>query len=472
MNNLNNFPTINCVTLEQSSHRHQIILQQVEKYNLNIKFCYAYDGVNNSLSDLADVSGSFLNEMNQGEICAVISHLKSISEWYTNTDEEYGFFCEDDVLLELNEKWNFTWDDFINHLPSNWGAVQLSLIRNFQSETFDISDRFMKFHSYVWDNWSACSYIVSRRYAKQLIDFHCKGENIFDLNLPYYPNTVPFIENVLFNADNKETVYTLPLFVENTEIASSFYPKFIESNLKDNQKYSSHLVCEWWKKYGKSKSVEWFFSKDSEDQEETNFLLVNPGYVKTRGTCWIVDNFYENPDQIREFALKQDYLEGGLGRGFIGRRTHQQFLFPGLKERFEEIMSKKVTGWEGYDMNGRFQVAWAGEPLVWHCDNQQWGGMLYLTPNAPYQCGTTLYAHKQTRARTFHDEGWDAAWRDIPGDPHLDGTPWEPVDVLGNVYNRLVIFDASAIHSASEYFGTVMENARLWQMFFFDAEPA
>jgi hypothetical protein len=44
------------------------------------------------------------------------------------------------------------------------------------------------------------------------------------------------------------------------------------------------------------------------------------------------------------------------------------------------------------------------------------------------------------------------------------------VDVLGNVYNRLVIFDASAIHSASQYFGTVKENSRLWQMFFFDTE--
>ncbi len=48
--------------------------------------------------------------------------------------------------------------------------------------------------------------------------------------------------------------------------------------------------------------------------------------------------------------------------------------------------------------------------------------------------------------------------------------PFEPVDVLGNVYNRLVIFDASAIHSASQYFGTIKENARLWQMFFFDTE--
>ena len=200
---------------------------------------------------------------------------------------------------------------------------------------------------------------------------------------------------------------------------------------------------------------------------EEEFFKVNE---KPQPTSWIVDNFYENPDEVRKFALEQDYVEGGFGRGFIGRRTEKQFLFPGLKERFEEIMGRKITEWEEHGMNGRFQVAWSGEPLVYHCDSQQWGGMLYLTPNAPYQCGTTLYAHKQTRARTYYDKGWDASWVDVPGDCHLDGTPFESVDVLGNVYNRLVIFDASCIHSASQYFGTVMENARLWQMFFFGTE--
>jgi hypothetical protein len=207
--------------------------------------------------------------------------------------------------------------------------------------------------------------------------------------------------------------------------------------------------------------------KDSNHNNDKNLFLINSN---TKSTSWIVDNFYENPDEIRKFALEQDYLEGGLGRGFIGRRTHQQFLFPGLKERFEQIIGQKITEWESHGMNGRFQISWSGEPLVYHCDSQKWGGMIYLTPNAPYQCGTTLYAHKQTKARTYYDEGWNASWKDVPGDYHLDGTPFEPVDVFGNVYNRLVIFDASAIHAASEYFGTVPENARLWQMFFFDTE--
>lgn len=223
----------------------------------------------------------------------------------------------------------------------------------------------------------------------------------------------------------------------------------------------------WYQKNGDGQLMIYIENDIKKEEEPQLSFSINQNY---KSTSWIVDNFYESPGEVREFALEQEYVEGGFGRGFIGRRTEQQFLFPGLKERFEKIMGRTITKWEDYGMNGRFQIAWSGEPLVYHCDSQRWGGMLYLTPDAPYQCGTTLYAHKKTRARTYFDDGWDVSWKDVPGDAHLDGTPFEPVDVLGNVYNRLVIFDASAIHSASQYFGTVKENARLWQMFFFDTE--
>ena len=201
-------------------------------------------------------------------------------------------------------------------------------------------------------------------------------------------------------------------------------------------------------------------------RRDNKFCFLN----NSKSTSWIVDNFYDNPDEIRKFALEQEFGDENVITGFVGRRTFNQFLFPGLKEAFESVMGKKITKWEEYGMNGRFQICWSGERLVYHCDEQMWGGMIYLSPNAPYQCGTTLYADKKNRARTYYDPGWDDYWANTPGDCHLDRTPFEPVDVLGNVYNRLVIFDASCIHSASEYFGTNKENARLWQMFFFDTE--
>lgn len=216
------------------------------------------------------------------------------------------------------------------------------------------------------------------------------------------------------------------------------------------------------------KVLEDFLNENDDTKIQDNQVFsINQNH---KSTSWVVDDFYDNPDEVRKFALEQEFGDESVITGFVGRRTFQQFLFSDIKEKFESIMSKTITKWEEYGMNGRFQICWSGERLVYHCDSQKWAGMIYLTPNAPYQCGTTLYAHKQTRARTYYDDGWDAAWKEVPGDPHLDRTPFEPVDVIGNVYNRLVIFDASCIHSASEYFGSFKENARLWQMFFFDAE--
>ena len=52
----------------------------------------------------------------------------------------------------------------------------------------------------------------------------------------------------------------------------------------------------------------------------------------------------------------------------------------------------------------------------------------------------------------------------------LDSTEFDLVDTIGNVYNRLILFDAQIIHAAATYFGTTKENSRLFQLFFFDLE--
>lgn len=183
--------------------------------------------------------------------------------------------------------------------------------------------------------------------------------------------------------------------------------------------------------------------------------------------AWVVDNFYADPDAVRKFALEQEYQINNDGeQGYIGRRTKNQFLFPGLKETFERIMGKPITKWEEHGMNGRFQYATAGEPLVYHCDNQTWAGMLYLTPDAPPQTGTNTYQLRGTDVR--HRMHPDIGKCFQPGSRNFDRTPFEMVDSFGNVYNRLVIFNAGYLHSAGEYFGFTPDNSRLWHMFFFD----
>lgn len=185
----------------------------------------------------------------------------------------------------------------------------------------------------------------------------------------------------------------------------------------------------------------------------------------SKSRVFVIDDFYEDPMAVREFALKQEFVEGGFGRGFIGRRSVHQYLFPGLKERFEEVMGRKLTLWHEHGMNGRFQACYAYEPLVYHCDEQNWAAAIYLTPDPPHSCGTTFWAHKYNKCRSskeFQTKGY-------PFDKgHLDKTSLEVVDIVGNVFNRLVIWDASLVHSASEYCGEKMEDSRFFQIFFFD----
>jgi len=179
-------------------------------------------------------------------------------------------------------------------------------------------------------------------------------------------------------------------------------------------------------------------------------------------TLWVVDNFYDNPDAIREFALTQEFEFSDYHRG---RRTEHQYEVEGTKEAFESIMGIKITNWmETHGMCGRFQYCTCEDALVYHADSQRWAAAIYLTPDAPYECGTSLIAHKKTRIRHVDTPGSDVVWEK----KHLDPTPWEKVDVVGNVYNRLVIWDAHAIHQASQYFGYDKNDSRLIHLFFFD----
>lgn len=244
VNNLEEFPIVNCISLPQSVHRHDYMKKEAERYNLKLNLSYAYDGVNNNVYDLVNVEGFSLYSMNNGEICTVLSHLRAIKHWLESTDESYGFFCEDDVLLALNESWGFKWSNFIESLPPNWATVQLSLIREDLAETVET---YARFHQYVWDNWSACAYIVSRSYAEHLIKTHCVAQDTYNLLLPYYPTAIPYVENVLYSLKAKEESYTFPLFVENVEFNSTFYPKFIDQTNKNFQNTSSHVIQEWWK---------------------------------------------------------------------------------------------------------------------------------------------------------------------------------------------------------------------------------
>ncbi len=47
---------------------------------------------------------------------------------------------------------------------------------------------------------------------------------------------------------------------------------------------------------------------------------------------------------------------------------------------------------------------------------------------------------------------------------------WDMTAMVGNVYNRLVLYRGDLFHSSLDYFGEGLEDGRLFQTFFFDTQ--
>lgn len=183
--------------------------------------------------------------------------------------------------------------------------------------------------------------------------------------------------------------------------------------------------------------------------------------TSTTSRMFIVDNFYANPDAVREFALGVDYHEDL--RWYKGLRSNQAYRNNKIKEAFEKVIGEPIQDWE-QGFNGVFQLMKSNDPQVYHYDSQKWAAMIYLTPDAPTESGTRL--HKSRTNGTRHRDEFDA---DVAFDGDFyDSTKFDIADAAGNVYNRLVIMDAGCFHSAGPYFGNTMETGRLTHLFFFD----
>jgi hypothetical protein len=216
-----------------------------------------------------------------------------------------------------------------------------------------------------------------------------------------------------------------------------------------------------------------FVEKEIVIESFAKWLAYYTGFANQDKGLIVVDNFYNDPDFVREWAIRE--IKFSPSNYHKGERATSRFSIVGMKERLEEIIGKPIYNWnhDSY-ANGIFQFCTADQPIVYHVDNQTYAGMVFLTPNAPPSTGTAFYRSKVTGDYKFDDEkrstvNYVRAFQGKNAEMNFyDGTHFEKIDEVGNVYNRLVLFDAKNIHAATQYFGDAIDNARFFHMFFFD----
>lgn len=191
----------------------------------------------------------------------------------------------------------------------------------------------------------------------------------------------------------------------------------------------------------------------------------------------VKDNFYDQPMRVYEAAKQAEYYEPEHVTGFRSRIVYHE---PGVKAKLETILGIKITRWDTdpLEENGVFYQGFSKgkrrEVPGVHSDEpyNDITVLIYLTPGLPFDCGTSLWMHKQTGlsdpamakdARRLKMKL--SAVQDLLENDTKDRSKWQEVDRIGNRFNRMVAYPSGVLHSATNHFGDDMQSGRLYQTF-------
>ncbi len=193
----------------------------------------------------------------------------------------------------------------------------------------------------------------------------------------------------------------------------------------------------------------------------------------------VVDDFYTNPDEVRNNALAQEYPKPEKEYTYPGRNSKGAYYNQEIHQKFEYLINQKLNP---ADKNGYFRLSLENDTHKQdvHVDpSWEWGAVIYLSK--PEDCidegGTSFWRHNTLKMEMCpktdeeaqfygypsYKEAW---WTNVYGDGQ-DRSKWTRYFLCPMRYNRMVLFRTYLWHSHNYNFGTNLDNGRLVQLFFF-----
>jgi len=194
----------------------------------------------------------------------------------------------------------------------------------------------------------------------------------------------------------------------------------------------------------------------------------------------VVDDFFDNPMKVREFALQQEF------------KTDPHNLWPGKRTALlndidpallNHIIMRSLSVF--YDFHHTHtEVKWhatAGFQMVDRRYNQGWvhkdldkiTGIIYLDPESDLDSGTTIWESNKEATELLNHKEKMQSFMDPDSADAFEKFRKENNDqftksiTVKNKFNRLVMFDSHLYHAADDYHG-IEDTGRLTLVFFID----
>lgn len=196
----------------------------------------------------------------------------------------------------------------------------------------------------------------------------------------------------------------------------------------------------------------------------------------------ILDNFLDDPDKIRKWALQQEYFPDPDGHwpGLRTKHIHEinkPFFDVVCRKYFSQFFDLYTEDKEiSWAVSMHFQIVDASYDSGWiHSDERvsQITGIIYLSPNSSLNGGTSIYQEKPNLIQHKHQntEYKEKSYlkrmsiEEAKKYKEEHNAQYEETIRVSNVYNRLVSFDSHLHHAAQDFFGEG-EDSRLTLVFF------
>ena len=212
----------------------------------------------------------------------------------------------------------------------------------------------------------------------------------------------------------------------------------------------------------------------------------------------IVDDFYDNIEEVREFAIRQKYypclknmpehIREGNRTTDIGRKEWDTqiskigYFYVGERSLSVEYLNKKIYKEfidkmklfvqldpnKEYSISTHFHTLPPSEGVNIHQDKDTLiAGLIYLNPISPNFQGTFFYKHNETgNDGTDHTEEFEAVRAQLDTIQLSTSTDFSATSYVDNKYNRCIFYNPYSLHSAPEGFGKTNNEIRMTQPFF------
>jgi hypothetical protein len=179
-------------------------------------------------------------------------------------------------------------------------------------------------------------------------------------------------------------------------------------------------------------------------------------------TLVIKDDFYTNPEEVREIALGKNYEEPPAGTPRLAvtaicNESESKAMYERLTPFLPQLDTNPIVG---VNILFRYTLANAQKKIFCHVDGCSSAGIVYLSKPEDCAGGTTIYRHKATGDEIYNKQN-----------RHLydfrDPEQWEIIKEVEMAYNRLVMYPGQLFHALTPvFFGDRIDNARLTQNVF------